>query len=62
MIDLEDIETVGVIRAGTMGSGIAQVSAQAGYQVVLRDVEESISIGASRRSTTVWPGSSRTKQ
>ncbi|PSP72086.1 3-hydroxybutyryl-CoA dehydrogenase [Halobacteriales archaeon QS_3_64_16] len=40
MIELADIETVGVIGAGTMGSGIAQVSAQVGYQVVLRDIEE----------------------
>jgi 3-hydroxybutyryl-CoA dehydrogenase len=40
MFALEDIVTVGVVGAGTMGSGIAQVSAQAGYQVVLRDTEE----------------------
>jgi 3-hydroxybutyryl-CoA dehydrogenase len=40
MFALEDIETVGVVGAGTMGSGIAQVSAQAGYQVRLRDIEE----------------------
>jgi 3-hydroxybutyryl-CoA dehydrogenase len=30
----------GVIGAGQMGAGIAQVAAQAGYSVVLRDVEE----------------------
>ena len=29
-----------VIGAGLMGSGIAQVSAQAGYEVVLRDVTD----------------------
>ena len=34
-----DIETVGVVGAGTMGSGIAQVAATAGYDVVMRDVE-----------------------
>ncbi|WP_232688231.1 3-hydroxyacyl-CoA dehydrogenase family protein [Halobacterium zhouii] len=39
MRDLEDIETVGVVGAGTMGAGIAQVSAMAGYSVVMRDVE-----------------------
>ncbi len=33
------IETIGVIGAGTMGHGIAQVSAAAGYRVVLRDVD-----------------------
>ncbi len=31
-----------VIGAGTMGHGIAQVGATAGYQVTLRDVEESV--------------------
>lgn len=33
------IKTVGVIGAGVMGSGIAQVTAMAGYRVTLRDVE-----------------------
>ena len=32
--------TVGVVGAGTMGNGIAQVAARAGYQVVLRDVAD----------------------
>lgn len=35
------IERISVIGAGQMGSGIAQVCAQAGYQVVLLDTEES---------------------
>lgn len=35
-----DIEKIGVIGAGIMGAGIAQVCAQAGYQVVMRDIEE----------------------
>jgi len=34
------IEKVGVLGAGLMGHGIAQVTAQAGYQVVLREVDE----------------------
>ncbi len=33
-------ETIGVIGAGTMGNGIAQVAARAGYDVVLRDVKD----------------------
>jgi len=33
-------ELIGVVGAGTMGNGIAQVAARAGYEVVLRDVAE----------------------
>jgi 3-hydroxybutyryl-CoA dehydrogenase len=33
-------EILGVVGAGTMGSGIAQVAARAGYDVVMRDVSE----------------------
>lgn len=33
-------EVVGVIGAGTMGNGIAQVAARAGYSVVMRDVND----------------------
>jgi 3-hydroxybutyryl-CoA dehydrogenase len=36
----QQIEKVGVLGAGLMGHGIAQVAAQAGYQVVLREVNE----------------------
>jgi 3-hydroxybutyryl-CoA dehydrogenase len=33
-------EIIGVVGSGTMGNGIAQVAARAGYDVVMRDVEE----------------------
>ncbi len=33
------IKTVGVVGAGSMGNGIAQVASQAGYNVIIRDVE-----------------------
>lgn len=32
------IEVISVLGAGTMGNGIAQVAAMAGYQVILRDI------------------------
>ncbi|SNZ04740.1 3-hydroxyacyl-CoA dehydrogenase [Natronoarchaeum philippinense] len=37
---LDSVSRVGVVGAGTMGSGIAQVAATAGYDVVMRDVEQ----------------------
>ncbi|PSQ23135.1 3-hydroxybutyryl-CoA dehydrogenase [Halobacteriales archaeon QS_9_67_15] len=40
MRGFDAIDAVGVVGAGTMGSGIAQVATQSGYDVVLRDVEE----------------------
>jgi 3-hydroxybutyryl-CoA dehydrogenase len=42
MRDVSDIETVGVVGAGTMGAGIAQVAAQRGYDVVVRDVTDDL--------------------
>ncbi|WP_458188979.1 3-hydroxyacyl-CoA dehydrogenase family protein [Haladaptatus sp. NG-WS-4] len=41
MRSLDDIDTIGVVGAGTMGSGIAQVAAANGFDVVMRDIEES---------------------
>ena len=35
-----DVKVIGVLGAGTMGNGIAQVAAQAGYQVIMRDIED----------------------
>lgn len=49
-----EIRRIGVIGAGQMGSGIAQVSAQAGYEVVLSDLEDSLverGLSGIRRST-----------
>ena len=42
VVDSESIERVGVIGAGNMGHGIAEVVALAGYEVVMRDVEEDL--------------------
>jgi glycine/D-amino acid oxidase-like deaminating enzyme len=49
---VSEIERVGVIGAGLMGHGIAQVAAQAGYDVVVRDVDEAtLTEGIGRIST-----------
>ncbi|MFB6081413.1 MAG: 3-hydroxyacyl-CoA dehydrogenase family protein [Halanaeroarchaeum sp.] len=37
---IDEVDTIGVVGAGTMGSGIAQVAATNGYDVVMRDIEE----------------------
>ena len=41
--------TIGVVGTGTMGSGIAQAAAQAGYQVVFQNRRESSAIQALKR-------------
>ncbi|NLZ27718.1 MAG: 3-hydroxybutyryl-CoA dehydrogenase [Firmicutes bacterium] len=35
------MKSIGVIGAGTMGNGIAQVAAESGFNVIMRDIEES---------------------
>ena len=37
---LEDIKKIGIAGAGTMGSGIAQIFAQKGYEVIIIDIAE----------------------
>lgn len=34
------IKTVGVVGAGAMGSGIANVAALSGFSVILRDIDD----------------------
>jgi 3-hydroxybutyryl-CoA dehydrogenase len=41
-MELNDIHTIGVVGAGTMGAGIAQVAAQSGYGVVLYDITDEV--------------------
>ncbi|MFD2246471.1 3-hydroxyacyl-CoA dehydrogenase NAD-binding domain-containing protein [Pontibacter ruber] len=38
----EDIKTIGIVGAGTMGQGIAQICAQAGYKTILFDINAQI--------------------
>lgn len=43
------IKTVGVVGCGTMGSGISEVCARAGYQVVFREIDdEAVEAGLAR--------------
>jgi 3-hydroxybutyryl-CoA dehydrogenase len=37
---LEDVKNVGVVGFGVMGSGIVQVFAQSGYNVIVRDIND----------------------
>ena len=37
---MAEIKTVGVVGCGLMGHGIAQVAAQGGYDVVVREVDQ----------------------
>lgn len=39
---MENIKTIGIAGAGTMGAGIAQVCAQAGFKVILFDLQPTI--------------------
>ncbi|MFB6284657.1 MAG: 3-hydroxyacyl-CoA dehydrogenase NAD-binding domain-containing protein [Halobacteria archaeon] len=41
-MELEDIDTITVLGAGSMGHGIAEVAALAGYDVNLRDINEEL--------------------
>lgn len=46
-----EIKKIGVIGAGVMGNGIAQVFAQSGYEVVMRDIEDRFVEGGLKRIT-----------
>jgi 3-hydroxybutyryl-CoA dehydrogenase len=35
-----EMKVIGVLGAGSMGNGIAQLAAQAGYRVIMRDIED----------------------
>jgi 3-hydroxybutyryl-CoA dehydrogenase len=62
------MNVVGVVGAGTMGNGIAQVAARAGYNVIMHDVrDEFLDRGLKVRSiracnaTSIRSGSTRRK-
>src|SRR5207249_6122031 len=45
----EQVKKIAVIGAGTMGAGIAQTCAAAGFQVTMRDIEQRLVDGGFRR-------------
>ncbi|MCB0487310.1 MAG: 3-hydroxybutyryl-CoA dehydrogenase [Cyclobacteriaceae bacterium] len=63
-MNLQKVKTVGVVGAGTMGSGIAQVCAMAGYdtlvfdvnadllQKALKDIERNLNVGVEKGKIT----------
>src|SRR5947209_1557558 len=60
--EIMPIEKITIIGAGTMGHGIAQVAAQAGYTVTLEDVtEEFVSRGLSLIKDNLKKGVERGK-
>ena len=59
---LEDISKIAVIGAGTMGQGIAQICAMAGYEVVIYDLsEQTLATAEANISTNLDKGIERGK-
>ena len=54
---IEDVRTIAVLGAGTMGHGIAQVCAQNGFQVNLADIKEEFVQGGIERIQRFLQGS-----
>ena len=55
-------ETIGVVGCGLMGSGIAQVSAQAGYRTIVREVDDTtVAAGIGRIESFLTAGVERRK-
>lgn len=60
--DSGDVKVVGVLGCGLMGSGIAQVCAQAGYRTVVREVDQAaVDAGLSRIGRFLDDGVARGK-
>ena len=59
---MAEVSTVGVLGAGLMGSGIAQVAAQAGFRTVVREVSDALCArGEAAIGTTLAKGIERGK-
>src|SRR5690606_26142724 len=53
-ITMKKIKTIGVVGAGAMGRGIAQIAAQAGLDVLLFDVNEAAVTAARQSLQQTW--------
>jgi 3-hydroxybutyryl-CoA dehydrogenase len=49
LASIDDVSRVAVLGAGTMGHGIAQVAAMAGYNVILQDIEPALALHGKQR-------------
>lgn len=59
---LSPVNAIGVLGAGTMGHGIAQVAASAGYHVIIRDIDEaSVARGVESMQRNLQKGIDRGK-
>ena len=57
------IEAIGIVGAGTMGNGIAQVCAAAGLPVVMTDISDAaLARVACRSSPAAWSGWSTSRR
>lgn len=48
-MEIKEIRTIGVVGAGVMGQGIAQVALQSGFKAIVRDIDEKILAAAKER-------------
>ena len=53
---MNETELIGIVGAGTMGSGIAQVAAQAGYTVLLYALKQAFVGRGLHNNPRRWPG------
>lgn len=61
-VRIEDVKVVAVLGAGTMGHGIAQVAAQAGYRVIMQDIsDDAVNAGRARIEGNLDKGVERGK-
>ena len=49
---MSDVQRVGVLGAGVMGSGIAQIAATAGYETVCYDIDPAALVTGREHVTT----------